>query len=153
MKTEVVQLPNMRLAAVPHRGPYQGIGAAFGKLGEVAGQLGLFGLPGAFGIGVYLDDPQSVPAEDLRSYAGVLVSEGTDIGELEEMRIPGGKYLCASHIGSYSGLGESWGRVFSEEIPKSGLEFRPGMMFEIYRNDCADTPEEQLRTDIHVPVQ
>jgi effector-binding domain-containing protein len=35
-------MPALRLATVPHRGPYPKIGPAFQKLGEIAGAAGLF---------------------------------------------------------------------------------------------------------------
>ena len=47
MDYEIKTLPARRLATVPHTGPYNQIGPAFGKLGSIAGPAGLFALPGA----------------------------------------------------------------------------------------------------------
>jgi len=153
MITEIVEVAPMRLACVHHKGPYHEIGAAFGRLGEIAGPSGLFAYPGAAMIAAYLDDPATKAAEELDSVAGVSVPNGVDIGELEEFLLPGGKYFKAVVHGPYSGLGEAWSEVCGKLIPEAGLRFAPGIPFEMYMNDCSVTPPEEVRTDIYVPIQ
>lgn len=152
MKTEIVELEPRRVACVRHKGAYHEIGSAFQQLGPKAGALGLYGNPDAMGVAVYLDDPETKPAEELNSVAGIFVPEEADIGDLEEYRIDGGKFFVAEHVGHYSGLGESWGAVCGKLIPESGLQFRQGDCFEVYLNDCADTAPDDLLTQIYVPI-
>ena len=59
MEIHIEQRPRLRLAGIAHTGPYPEIGAAFGRMSESAGKLGLFG-PGARVIGIFYDDPREV---------------------------------------------------------------------------------------------
>jgi DNA gyrase inhibitor GyrI len=43
MDVEIIELPELRVAAVSHKGPYNQIGTAFARLGQIAGAAGLFG--------------------------------------------------------------------------------------------------------------
>jgi len=152
MKTEVVDFPGSRLAAVRHIGPYHEIGAAFRKLGMTAGPMGLFAQPNAFGAALYLDDPETVAASELNSLAGVMVPDGVPIGELEEARLDAGRYLKATFVGHYSGLGEAWGAVYGKYIPEGGYQLREGTCFEVYLNDCNVVAPDDLITEIYVPI-
>ena len=68
--------PARTLAAIPHKGPYEEISAAFDKISALIGTRGLG--PHMRGMaGVYYDDPEAVAPEDLRSYAGAVV-EGAE---------------------------------------------------------------------------
>ena len=153
MITDIVEVRPMRLACVRHKGPYNEIGVAFGRLGQLAGPLALFAHPGAAMIAAYLDDPETKAPEKLDSVAGVSVPNGVEIGELEEFLVPGGKFFKAIVMGPYSGLGEAWSEVCTNLIPEAGLQFAPGIPFEMYMNDCSVTAPEQVRTDIYVPVR
>ena len=153
MHADIIDQPALRVAVVRHRGPYHRIGEAFSKLGEIAGPAGLFG-PNAKMIGVYYDDPQKTPAADLRSDAGVTVSETAKIPpELMEIRIPAARMARATHIGGYEGLGESWARLTGEWLEQSGQRLGNGVSYEIYLNTPMDTPKEKLRTELYIPLQ
>jgi AraC family transcriptional regulator len=150
---DIVDQPALRVAAVKHRGPYHRIGEAFSKLGEIAGPAGLFG-PNAKMIGVYYDDPDTTPASDLRSEAGITVSETAKIpAGLDEVRIPAGRMARATHFGGYEGLNESWARLSGEWLEQSGQRLGDGVSYEIYLNTPMDTPKEQLRTELYIPLR
>src|SRR5690242_10958288 len=108
MEIEITDLPAMRIASVPHTGPYHQIGGAFRQLGETAGQAGLF-QPGAVMLGVYHDDTRTVPSDKLRSAAGVTVSPDVAVPPgLEELNLPAGRFAKVVHVGSYESLPGSW---------------------------------------------
>jgi AraC family transcriptional regulator len=154
MQVDLEQRPAMRAAGVRHIGPYMQINQAFAKLGEIAGPAGLFNHPGAAMIGVYYDDPQSTPADRLRSDAAVVVADGIPIPPgLTELRIPGGRFACTIHRGSYERLGETWSRLMGEWIPAHNLRVADGQSYERYINNPAQVPTEQLETEICVPVE
>lgn len=72
---EIEARPELRVAAVRHVGPYAQVAAAFQKLGELAGRAGLFAeamrtREAPKMVGLYHDDPESVPATELRADAG-----------------------------------------------------------------------------------
>lgn len=152
MQVEVKDMPQLRVAVVRHSGPYDGISAAFDRLGRLAGQAGLFG-PDSMMIALYYDDPETTAADELRSAAGITMSTDADVpAGLDEEQLPAGRYLCSTHLGSYDRLGEAWGQMTGEWLPQSGYRGRDGVSYEIYRNNPSEVPEDELKTELYVPV-
>jgi AraC family transcriptional regulator len=153
MHVEIKQIPELRLAAVRHRGTYHEIGQAFGRLGQIAGRAGLF-KPGAAMIALYHDDPQTTPAEQLTSDAAVTVPPDAPIPDgLAEARVPSGAYATAVHVGPYEHLDAAWEHLKREWLPASGLRRREDApSHEVYLNDPSTTPKERLETEIRLPV-
>ena len=149
MSIEIQEVEPLHLACLRHVGPYPQIGETFGKLGPWVKQNQL---PWNQFVGIYYDDPGTVPGEQLRSDACIIVPPGTAAsGEVTTQTIPGGKYAVYTHIGSYAKMGDSWMKAM-EEIHAQGLKIGSRPMYELYVDDCADTPEERLRTAIHIPI-
>jgi AraC family transcriptional regulator len=152
MQLDVVDVPATRLAAVRHQGPYFEIGAAFGRLEQQTAALGLGKEPGTMRVAIYYDDPDSKPAAELQSVAAISVPEDADIGDLEEARLPAGKYLRAEFVGHYSGLGNAWAQLYGEHVAAGGYTLRDGVNFEVYVSGHGNTPPDQLRTDLYLPI-
>jgi AraC family transcriptional regulator len=154
MQIAIETLPALRVATVVHVGPYSQIGSAFAKLAPIAGQAGLFANPGAMMIATYDQDPARIPAEELRSRAGITIPEDAPLPEgTEEQRIAGGTYARHTHIGGFENLGDVWSRFTSEALPVTGRPIADGPAIEIYRSDMRTTPKEELRTDLLVPLR
>ncbi len=152
MNVEVKDMPALRVAAVQHIGPYSRISEAFTALGQIAGAANLFG-PNSTMLAIYHDDPETTPEAELRSAAGVTVEPDITLpAELAEQWIPGGRYACTTHVGPYEQLPDVWARLMGGWLPESGHSAGGGVSFEIYRNTPADTPREQLRTELYVPL-
>jgi AraC family transcriptional regulator len=153
MNVTIETLPELRVAAVRHVGPYHGIGEAFQRLDSLARPAGLAGQPDACLIGIYLDDPQTTPAAQLRSDAGITLSTQARLpAGLSETRVPAGRYARTTHVGPYAGLPDVWARLWREWLPASGERPAPRPSFEIYRNTPADTPPDALITDVYLPI-
>jgi len=153
MEVVIREMPAMRVATVPHVGPYDQINDAFGKLDAIAGPAGLFERPEAAMVGIYYDDPQTTPPEALRSEAGLRVAEDVALpAGLESHRRPAGRYACTLHVGSYDQLGDVWARLLGEWLPTSGHRLRPGAGFELYLNDPTQVATPELRTEIYQPI-
>jgi AraC family transcriptional regulator len=153
MQVEIRDVPELRVGGVPHRGPYNQIGEAFGRLGRIAGSAGLFQQPGAAMVGIYHDDPDSTPADQLRSDAAIVVPDGVKLpAELAEQRLPSGRYAVALHQGSYEQLPDAWMRLMGEWLPASGQRVAESASYEYYLNDPTNTPKEQLKTEIRIPL-
>jgi AraC family transcriptional regulator len=154
MSYEIKALPTMRLATVPHTGPYNQIGPAFGKLGSIAGPAGLFTQPGATMMGIYKDDPTKTPADQLRSAACVVIPAGlpTPAGLVED-RIESGKYACLVHIGPYEGLPGAWMKMREALGGATTVRRRQAPACEIYWNDPSRAKPEELKTEICVPIE
>ena len=153
MKVILENMPPLRVAAVPHLGAYNRIAEAFQRLGACAASAGLL-RQGAMMLAIYHDDPETTPVEQLRSEAAVSVPEDVALPkELVELRIPAGRYARATHLGSYTTLGDTWARMMGEWLPGSGLRVGEGPSYEVYRNTAAEVREEDLRTDLYIPVR
>lgn len=151
MEVNVVELEPMRLAAVSHRGSYQSVGEAFGRLNAWQMAKGLEHGPL---VAVYYDDPHQVAENDLRSDAGVVVHGDQPIeGDgVKEIRIPGGRYAMASYVGDYSGLGKAWEDFYLNGTIPAGLKTKPDVCFERYLNTPMDTPPSELITELYAPL-
>ena len=147
MKVETIELPRQRMAAVRHVGPYWQIGKAFESLLPTAGALGLAGHP----VAAFYDDPDVVPEEELRSVAGMLVPADADLGGLEEVWLPDGRFLKAEYVGHPSGLPQAWARLYREYIPDGGHRLRDEITFEIYVSSH-DAGPEKMQTDLYAPI-
>jgi AraC family transcriptional regulator len=152
MNVTIEDMPELRVAAVHHVGPYNQIADAFERFGAIAGPAGL--LRGdTMMLAIYYDDPEATPAEQLQSDAGVTVPDGVPLpGDVIEKRLPAGRYARATHIGPYTKLGDAWSRFMGEWLPKSGNRVGNGSSFEIYRNNPMNAAPDELRTDLYLPI-
>ena len=152
MDAHVEEVDEFRVAALRHVGPYPGLASAFQRLARISGESGLF-RPGAFMLGIFHDDPRTIPEQELRSDAAIMVGEDTPIPEgLSEARVAGGRYATTTHVGPYQGLGDTWRRFMGEWLPGSGHRPGDGPSYEVYRNDPSQVPEHELRTDLYTPL-
>jgi AraC family transcriptional regulator len=152
-EVRITEAPALHLAALPHRRPYTGIGASFGRLQAWAAARGLDG-PGARWIGLYLDDPASVPAAQLRSEAGVSV--GPDVEGSEGVRIldlPAERVAVLVFRGPYAELERAYGWLYRDWLPGSGEEPADAPVREEYLNDPKTTPPSGLLTQIQLPLK
>jgi AraC family transcriptional regulator len=146
------QIEPVDLIGVPHSGSYMQIGNAFEKL---LGTLYARGLvrPDMRMIGVYLDDPDIVPVEKLRSIACVTAGSGIEAdAPLDRRVIDGGEYAVLRHKGPYADIYKAYQWLYAEWLPKSGRRLRDSVMFEEYLNNPRDVLPTELLTEIHMPL-
>ena len=82
----------------------------------------------------------SVLPEDLAKAEGAVKADVT----------PAGKVLSFVHTGPYSELRNSYGEMMTY-AEQNGLKIR-APAWEVYVNDPATVPEEELRTDVFVSL-
>ena len=153
MKVEIVKRPELRLASVRHVGSYMRISEAFQRLNDLVTAAGL-SKPDTMLVGIYHDDPTTTPEEKLRSEAAITIAKRTKLPRgLTELVIPAGRYAHSTHVGPYTGLGEVWGRLRSEWLPRSGERLGKGMSYEVYRNTPMNAKPHELVTDIYLPLE
>jgi AraC family transcriptional regulator len=154
MEARITSLESARVAYVRHVGPYTEVGPTWQRLIAWAAGRGLLG-PDARTFALCHDDPDTTPPERLRYDACIVVGPDLQAEDgVEVQEVAGGRYAVATHRGSYAKLGETYGGLMEEWLPASRLELaedRPTL--EIYRNDPQQTPEDDLLTDVHVPVK
>ncbi|MGL4239302.1 AraC family transcriptional regulator [Tabrizicola sp.] len=145
--------PPLHLAAVPHKGPYFEISRAFQKLSAVMASRDLFRKSGRM-VGVFYDDPQSVPAPELRSHAAFELTGKADLSDpLEAVSLPGGRHAVLTYKGPYAGLPAAYDQLYGAWLPGSGEEPAETPSFEVYLNSPMDTAPEDLVTELHLPLK
>lgn len=150
MKTEIRNKEAKTYACIRHVGPYPEIGQAFEKISAWAKENNI---PFKGSVGIWYDNPQDVPQDQLRSDAGVEVDPyfTTDHPDIHLVTIPAGKYGVGIHEGSYNGLGEAWNDFLCNGLPSLG-EPNHEWYFERYANTCDEVSEEELITELHASL-
>jgi AraC family transcriptional regulator len=154
MDVTIETMPELRVGAVRHIGPYMQINQAFNQLHEITSGAGLKPTPDMALLAIYHDDPETTALSELRSDAGLTFPAGARLPKgLEERRLPAGRYARTTHVGPYEELGDVWARFMGEWLPASGERIRNGPSFELYRNTPENAPPRDLRTDLYIPLQ
>jgi AraC family transcriptional regulator len=152
-EVRIETVPPRRVAFLRHVGPYGEASSTFDRLMAWAGPRGLLG-PRTLVLGICHDDPDVTAADKLRMDCCVTVDDrATAEGEVSVQTLPGGECAVLTHVGPYAQLGESYRWLFGVWLPASGREPGNAPAFEVYHGSPRDTPPEQLRTDIHLPLQ
>lgn len=147
------QEPALRLAALPHRGAYTGIGAVFDRLMAWAGARNLV-TPETRFIGIYHDDPTSVPERQLRSEACMTVPLGVEAGEgVRILELPPTRVAAMTFKGPYAELEGAYSRLYRDWLPTSGEEPADMPCREDYLNDCRTLPPAEWLTEIMMPLK
>lgn len=148
----VKHFAGLSLAGLPHRGDYQAIGSTFERLYAWAAPRGLLG-PGTRVFGVYYDDPASVPAADLRSFAAISVDPGfVPEGEIELVALAAGEVASVVHKGPYAELETAYRHLYAQWLPSSGREPADRPCFEEYLNDPRQHPPTEWLTEVFLPL-
>lgn len=141
------------LAGVSHTGSYMGIGRAFETLGGTLQARKLYRQDMKM-VGIYLDDPDLVAEENLRSFACVTEGQHVPADEpLVRTHLEGGEYAVLRHKGPYADMHKAYQWLYGEWLPSSGREVRDTVRFEEYINNPRDAAPKELLTDIYLPVK
>jgi len=152
-RVETATLPKLRVAAIEHRGDYQLTGKAFERLMTVAATTGLL-TPDTRTIGIYRDDPVSVPQDELKSTACITVPDDwAPSGELIEAHIEGGRYARIVHTGPYTELKTGYDWLYQTWLPNSAEEPRNLPCLEEYLNDPPRVSAKDLETAVMMPLE
>ena len=153
MNVTLETMPELRVAAVHHVGPYNRISDAFQRLDEIVRPSGLLREGSTLMLAIYHDDPETTPAAELQADAGITVPEGVPIPEgLVEKRLPAGRYARTTHAGPYTTLGDTWSRFMGQWLPASQERVGSGSSYEVYRNTPMNAAPADLRTDLYLPI-
>lgn len=117
-------------------------------------------------INMYYDNPMQTPAAECRVDVCMaakaesrrlqdIFNSLTPAGGVQRIIIPGGRYVVFTHKGPYEKLGETYGYIYGEYLPKGEVaddSKARGGMFEIYLNDPDTTKPEDLLTELWIPI-
>ncbi len=138
-----------------HRGPYETLSSKFDQLW---GWVSSNDVPMKRWIGIYWDNPEIVPSNELRSAACLELADGynppTPLPDGAELgSIAGGEYAITRVVGPYESLEAAWSAFTSEIENRLNRTISENPAFEVYINDPSDTPAEQLITDLCMPLE
>ncbi len=146
-------LPEQTLLGIAHSGSYMGIGKAFEALYGALFARNLF-TPDMRMIGLFLDDPDLVGEDRLRSFAAVTAGQEVPAEPpLERRVLAGGDYAVLRHKGPYADMGAAYRWLYGTWLPASGRAIRDEVMFEAYLNNPREVPPTELLTEICLPLQ
>lgn len=144
----------MTVAFIAKKGPYSLISQTFGELYGWIGEKGY--IPSGPPVGVYFNDPQQVPAEELlwelcSPIAGDVTSSGPDERGLGVRRVEGMEVAATIHKGPYDKIGPVYGAL-AGWIMENGYEIA-GPPEEVYLSDPGQTPPQELLTEVRFPAR
>jgi AraC family transcriptional regulator len=146
-------LADQRCAAVSHFGSYMLISKAMGQVFDRLGSAGLLNERPQM-IGVYFDDPDSVPVDQLRSKACVPVDQSVLLpAMIEDVMLSGGAYAKLRYEGPYADMVDAYRWLLGVWLPQSGHQAANKPIFEAYLNSPAEVPPTELLTDICLPLE
>jgi AraC family transcriptional regulator len=149
----VESLAAVRCAGVAHAGSYMQIDQAMGRLfSELAARKVM--TPDQKMIGVFFDDPDLVPVDELRSRACSPVADDVAVSvPLQETILRGGLYARLRYKGPYADMKGAYRWLLGIWLPQSGYEPDDAPVFEAYLNSPQQVPPTELLTDIHMPLK
>lgn len=153
MEIKVEKFKSIKTASVRHTGPYDQCTMAWMTLMMHPCVMPLINESTLY-IGVCHDDPSKTAPEACRYDACVSSVEGfSPMAPVTELTIDGGDYAVYRHVGSYKGLEKVYNDIFDQWLPESGRAYKKGApTLQIYRNLPINTPEENLITDVCIPL-
>ncbi|MBB1487621.1 GyrI-like domain-containing protein [Oceanospirillum sp. D5] len=151
----VENIPGINLMGLEHKGDYMDIGQSFEKL---FGWLGMRGLANAEMrcIGIYFDDPDAVPKEELRSAACAgfpALEQTTPESPYSKVDVQGGEYAILRFKGPYANMHSAYQWFYGQWLPQSGREACDQPVFEEYLNNPREVAPDDLITDIYMPLK
>lgn len=156
---EIRTLPDLRVLYVRGWGmiDYSFSKAADQAFSTLIGYLQHHKLMGAFSacLAITPDNYDIVPHDQCRIDAGVVLNEGVQVELTSEVALqvlPAGRWAVFQHKGPYDTLWQSWNVAYRDWLPRSNERPRDVPPLEIYLNNINNTPPEQLRTEILIPI-
>lgn len=145
------------VVGLSHHGNFMDIGQSFEQLYvQLIGQN--IETEQAMMCGLYLHDPFSVPESELRSMAGIILSQEeraalTQPNNLACWQQPAGQYAVLRFKGPYQHLHKAYQWLFGDWLPQSGYLPANTPVMEVYLNNPRQVPASELLTDICLALE
>jgi AraC family transcriptional regulator len=126
---------------------------AWNKLWEYSRQKKLINKKSEF-IGLSFDDPNITKEEQCRFYACISTEKSLlPEGEFGLLTLESGKYAVFNHKGAYTGLNRLYQAIYMDWLPDTKEKLRHGMPFEKYLNNPDKVKEDDIRTEVFIPIK
>ncbi|TRX57727.1 AraC family transcriptional regulator [Fulvivirga sp. M361] len=107
-------------------------------------------------LGEVLDDNEITETINCRYNAAIVLEKPIDFslgGLFKVKRIQKQKYAKFVHKGSHESCQDTYNEIYGHWMTQVQLEFEDKPTLEFYLNDTDSTPEEDLLTEIYIPVK
>lgn len=153
LSIEVVTVEPFRLVALRNVGDYSELNHGYERLFAAAfSRTGIERLVGIYGVP--LDDPMTVPADKCRFDCAVVIDGAHDAsGELRTLELGGGHCARLRHAGSYERIHRTIDQLYAQVIASDDVQLGDAPPYVHYLDDPEHVPEEELRSDIHLPIE
>lgn len=151
----VKNLDPIAVAFIRHVGSYKNVMGAWLKLMSEVGMQHLLSEK-TQKISIPHDAPETTPEDKIRYDACVTIDALPDFkakGNIGLQTLHGGKYAVITHKGSLDNLESTYHILFGVWLPKSGYEPADHPNFILHRTMPFQTPNDQLETDIYLPLK
>ncbi len=126
---------------------------AWKKLWQYAKQINIVNEKNEF-IGLSFDDPNITKPEQCRFYACISTDKSIKPeAEFGVRSIKNGKFAVFTHKGAYSGLNRLYQSIYLDWLPNTNEKLRHSMPFEKYLNNPDKVKEDDLLTEIYMPIK
>lgn len=150
---QIENIDKLTLACIDHKGDYMNVGQAFEKVFAYGGRTGLLNEK-TRSFGVYFDDPNTVPKNQLNSKAGFTVSDDfQNDGDVKKYEVEPAKYGVIIHKGSYAELEDAYRWLYRNWLVNSEYEIGDTPPLEEYLNNPREVPPSELLTKIYIPLK
>lgn len=153
MEVQIVDFPETKVAVIEHAGPP-------GKEHETAMKLIKWRIENRLppnkhkSFGVHYNNPLTTPPEQYRVDFCVSIDHDVEQNSygITNKVIPGGRCAKITHIGSRNNV-TSAAYLFEYWLPASGEKLRDFPIFFHYVNVGTDIKEDDMITDVYLPIE
>ena len=157
LKFEIETLPTFQMLYLQYKGTYEnvkGIEKTWKQLLKYADKRKLL-TDKTIVLGEVLDDDEITESINCRYNAGIILTEAQKIeveGMFKVKEVASQKYTKFIHKGSHESCFETYNTIYAHWIYEVQLEFADAPTLEFYLNDEENTSQEELITEIYIPV-
>ena len=154
---EIEELPEIQILYIEYYGNYENISAikhTWEKLLAYALKHQLLHDQSIL-LAEILDDNDITEHINCRYHAGLILEKNTDFsleGLFKTKTIAAQKYAKFIHKGSHESSTETYDKIYAQWIHHIQLELADLATLEFYPNDDDNTPEDDLITEIYIPI-
>jgi AraC family transcriptional regulator len=155
MDVKIVDLAEIKVAALEHRGPLELVNDTARKFIEWRKESRLSPKDSSRTFGIAYDNPDTTEPQAFRFDICGEVSADVPANpqRVVTKAIPRGRCAVVRHLGSHDRIGECAYYLYRDWLPGSGEELRDFPLFFHYLNLITETPEPELVTDIYLPLK
>lgn len=155
MQVDIIEFKQTKIAVLEHRGAVETLNDSVGVFIEWRKQSKLSPVKTSETYGLAYDDPKTTPAEKFRFDIGGSITE--DVPDNPQgvitKTIPGGRCAMTRHLGPHERMDDKIYYLYGAWLPESGEELRDFPCFFHYLNLFPEVPENELITDIYLPLK